>query len=206
MTVLAWHFLPRDRRLGHDDGRLVRKGRTLRVKGEPVLCLHGMHGSRRLINALNNAPGPIIERVEIGADEPYKIIENKGKLVGNWRKTLWWMDATTILHEFACREAEDALRDAGVTDERCWSAIRVKRLWIEGKATDNELDEAREAANNDVSEPIAQAAVIAAIPDAAWSAVVVAVQVAPCDTARNTARARQNRRLTAMVCAAHRKN
>jgi len=106
MFVLAWHFLSADRRLRHGDGRLMRKGQTLHVEGEPVLCEHGMHGSHRLIDALFYAPGPIIERVEIGADEPYEIVEGEMKFVGNWRKTLWWIDATAILYKFACWEAE----------------------------------------------------------------------------------------------------
>ena len=53
------------------------------------------------------------------------------------------------LHEFACRCAEGALRKAGVTDDRSWNAIRVKRLWIEGKATDTELAAARDAARSE---------------------------------------------------------
>ena len=64
------------------------------------------------------------------------------------------------LHEFACRCAEEALRKAGVIDERSWNAIRVKRLWIEGKATDAELS-------------AAWAAAWAAARDAAWAAAGV---------------------------------
>lgn len=66
-----------------------------------------------------------------------------------------------ILHEFVCRCAEGALRKAGVTDDRSWNAIRVKRLWIEGKATDTELAAARDAARD---------AALAAARDAAWDA------------------------------------
>jgi len=126
MTVLAWHFLSADRRLGYGDGRLVKKGQTLRVEGEPALCWNGLHGSRRLIDALSNALGPIIERVEIGADKPYEIVAVENKLVGTWRKTLWWIDATMVLHEFACREAEEALRDVGITDERYWDRLNSR--------------------------------------------------------------------------------
>jgi len=219
MSVLAWHFLPRDRRLAYGDGRLIRKGRRLHVEGEPILCKHGMHGSRRLIDALSYASGPVIERVEIGVDKPYKIVEGQDKLVGNWRKTLWWIDSTTILHEFACREAEDALRDAGVTDVRYWNAIRVKRLWIQGRATNEELNAAQAAANDaawdvlqptwDVMHSATCAAAAAAISDAVCVADRVAVaaadHVASWAIVWNTARARQNRRLIAMVCAAHRK-
>ena len=74
-----------------------------------------------------------------------------------------------ILHEFVCRCAEEALRKAGVTDDRSWNAIRVKRLWIEGKATDTELDAARAAAWD---------AARAAAWDAAWDAARAAAQAA----------------------------
>jgi len=210
MTVLAWHFLPADRRLAYGDGRLIRKGQTLHVEGEPTLCLHGMHGSRQLIDALSYASGPIVERVEIGADKPYKIIEDSNKLVGTWRKTLWWIDATMILHEFACREADDALRDAGITDKRCWDAVRVKRLWIQGRATNEELNESRIAASN-----AAETADWAMAYAAAWRAALGAARKAywfaamdvswSDDTERSRQNRRvQNRRLTTMVCAAYR--
>ena len=75
------------------------------------------------------------------------------------------------LHEFACRCAEEALREAGVTDDRSWNAIRVKRLWIEGKATDTEL-------------VAAWAAAWAAARVAAWDAARVAAWVAAWDAAR----------------------
>ena len=42
--------------------------------------------------------------------------------------------------------AENALKDAKVTDERCWKAIKIKRQWLGKKATDEELAAARAAA------------------------------------------------------------
>ena len=50
------------------------------------------------------------------------------------------------LHEFALWCAETVLTKANVTDERSWNALKVKRLWLDGKATDKELDAARHAA------------------------------------------------------------
>jgi len=54
-------------------------------------------------------------------------------------------DATRVLHEFACWCAENALKQAKVTDECYWNAIKTKRAWLDGKATDMELDAARAA-------------------------------------------------------------
>jgi hypothetical protein len=76
--MLAWHFLPEDKRLGYGDGRLVEVGATLECEGEPALCSNGMHGSARLIDALKYANGPIVCRVEIAGD----VIEGEDKLCG----------------------------------------------------------------------------------------------------------------------------
>jgi len=58
MTIKAWHFTRRNRRLGHGDGRLVRAGSVHTVDGVPDLCKYGLHGSVRAIDALRYAPGP----------------------------------------------------------------------------------------------------------------------------------------------------
>ena len=175
--VKAWHFLPSDRRLGYGDGRKVIKGRTVTVNGKPVMCRNGLHGSIRIIDALRYSRGPFICRVEIGGD----VIHDTDKLCGTSRKCLWWLDGTNILHEFACRVAEQALEDAQVTDERLWAAITAKRRWLKGEITDDQLAAAREAAWY-------------AARDAAW----YAAWCAACDAARNA----QNQLLEDMVCRA----
>jgi hypothetical protein len=71
-----------------------------------------------------------------------------------------------ILHEFACRCAERVLKKAKVTDERSWNAIKTKRAWLKGEATDEELDAALAAAG----DAAAAAAGDAAAWDAAWAA------------------------------------
>jgi hypothetical protein len=108
-----------------------------------------MHASERLIDALGYAQGPILCRVELWGD----IFRGVDKLVGRHRKVLWTLDATQLLHEFACRyaedmlkRAEDMLKRAGVTDKRGWAAIEAKRAWLAGKATDEDLAVARSAA------------------------------------------------------------
>lgn len=82
------------------------------------------------------------------------------------------------LHEFACRCAEEALRKAGVTDDRSWNAIRVKRLWMEGKATDAELYAAETAA---------------------WTAARTAAETAAWNAARAAAEAEQIKMLIALL-------
>jgi hypothetical protein len=83
------------------------------------------------------------------------------------------------LHEFALWCAETALTKANVTDERSWNALKVKRLWLDGKATDKELDAARYAAWD----------VVRAVTwyDAAWDDAREAARHAASDAARHAA-------------------
>ena len=92
-----------------------------------------------------------------------------------------------ILHEFACRCAEDALSRIDNPDPRSIHAIAVKRRWIAGEATDEELAAARtaawaaQAAAQDAARTAAQAAAQAAARTAAWAtwtAARTAVRVA----------------------------
>ena len=214
--MLAWHFLPEDKRLGYGDGRLVEVGQTLECEGKPELCSNGMHGSVRLIDALKYANGPIVCRVEIAGD----VIEGEDKLCGRRRTVLWVLDATQLLHEFACTCAEDALALVEQPDERSVAAIEAKRKWLKGEITDEELDAARaavRAAAWDVAWSAARAAARAAVGAAAGAASRAAARAAARSAsraasldaagaaARAFARAKQNERLTAMVMEAHEK-
>jgi hypothetical protein len=73
------------------------------------------------------------------------------------------------MHELACHIAEQRLlneRKLGrEPDPRSWAAIEVKRRWIRGKATNEELDTARGAIRG-----LAWATVWAASDTAAWAA------------------------------------
>ena len=180
----AWHFIREDRRLGYDDGREVKVGETLSCTGEPKLCENGMHGSKRILDALIYAPGQICCRVEITGD----VSVSDDKVVGRHRKVLAMVDASNIFHEFACRCSEDALALIGKPDPRSVAAIKAKRDWICGKITDAELAAARDAAR-----------------DAAWAASWAASWAAAGDASWAAASDAQNRRLTSMVSAAIRK-
>ena len=137
--ILAWHFT-RDMKLLDRQPLVV--GKTYCHKGPVVMCDQGYHASERLIDALRYAPGAQVSRVEVWGD----IQRDDDKLVGRNRKVLWTLDATMILHEFACRVAEQALAKVENPDPRSLEAIRIKRLWVQGKATDDELLTAYEAA------------------------------------------------------------
>jgi len=141
---LFWHFAAEDRRLCNCDRRKIIVGRTLKVKPPIKLCESGLHASYHAMDALAYSSGPIICRVRMGGG----FIAGDDKVVASERTTLAIADATTVLHEFACWCAERALTAAGVKDERCWSAVEVKRQWLRGEANEKDLAAAWSAAKS----------------------------------------------------------
>ena len=82
-----------------------------------------------------------------------------------------------LLHEFSCRCAEWALSFVENPDPRSVEAIRVKRLWMTGDATDEELRFAQTAAQSAAwaeARAAEQAAEWSAEQAAEWSAAQVA--------------------------------
>ena len=105
-TILAWHFLPDDRRMQYPPHTLVEAGGVYRAKGALNPCRNGMHASERALDALRYAPGGVVCRVGLAGE----IIPHGGdKLCARERRVLWMADAGATLHEFACRCAEGAL-------------------------------------------------------------------------------------------------
>jgi len=190
----AWHFLANDKRLGYKDGRLVQVGETYRYKGiEPIaLCRCGMHGSERIIDALQYANGYIICKVELGG----QIIKGDDKVVATERKVLAMIDGEKVLRKFACMCAMDVLPKNA-------PEIVVQYL----KTQDESIrDAARYAARYAAWGAVRCAtwdAAWCAARDAAWYAARDAARYAAWgaawDAARDAARDAQNRRLTRMV-------
>ena len=79
-----------------------------------------------------------------------------------------------ILHECACRCAEDALSRIDIPDPRSINAIAVKRRWIAGEATDEELA----AAEADAWAAARTAWAARAAWAAAWAAAEAAAETA----------------------------
>ena len=207
-SVLAWHFLPDDGKTRDFDGQ--RKRRKIKAgtvmawpKPKPLkMCDSGLHASENILDALGYAPGSICCRVECSGE----MLKQDDKLVCRRRKVLWMVDATETLHLFACWCAERALRrerKAGrEPDKRSWEAIRVKRRWLKGKATDEELSTARATAARDAAANAARDAA----RDAAWGAAWDTARDAARDAAANAAwaaanaeREAQEKKLVAMV-------
>ena len=80
-----------------------------------------------------------------------------------------------ILHEFACRCAEQGLAASGDPDPRSVAAIAAKRAWVRGEISDQALAAARAAAW-DAAEGAAQATAWYAAEGAAWGAASAAAE------------------------------
>jgi len=94
----AWHFTGIDKKLQYNDNRTVILGKTITVDCEPKLCGVGLHGSTRIIDALQYAPGPVVWKVDIGG----KVIKGDDKIVGTERTAIaGGIDITDILREFS---------------------------------------------------------------------------------------------------------
>jgi len=171
-----------------------------------VMCNVGLHASLRAIDALKYAPGPIVCRVELRGER----IDDEEKSCASERKVIAIADATMTLHEFACWCAETALRrerKAGhEPDKRSWNAIHVKRRWLRGDATDDELESARAtawvAAWESVAAARAAGAAARAAGAASWESAVESARVSArvaAGEAWEEARAAQNRKLESML-------
>ena len=146
--ILAWHFSNGKEAYGKH--RKTVAGKTHTVTGRVALCERGLHGSVRAIHALNYAPYNTVqvERVRLSGT----IVADTDKHVATERTYLAVANCERLFHEFACWCAERVLkaeRKAGrEPDPRSWAAIWVKRQWLQGKATDEELAAARAAAGD----------------------------------------------------------
>ena len=198
-TQEGWHWLAVGRKLRYEPYTEVVVGKTVRAKGKLVICENGVHGSSRALDALQYARGPIISRCTYTG--PF--VAGADKFCGRSRTPLWIADASTVLHEFACWCAEQALEllrvAGGEPDPRSRDAIAAKRAWLRGEVTDEQLVVARYAAWDVVrasravratAEPAAESAWAAARYGAwvsAWDAAIGAALVAKAGTRTSAA-------------------
>lgn len=214
-SVLAWHFAAEDRCLRYGDGRKIKVGVTHKYYGNPVPCRQGLHGSIKILDALQYAPGPIIYRVRLSG----VIVHRDDKLVATERTYLAGVNAESILREFA--------RKCAVKVIHLWNAPRVVRDYLE--TGDEKLraaawDAARAAywdaaAAGSAARSAATAAAWDATRDASWdaagagaaagssarSAAWYAARAAARSAAWDAARAEQNKLFEKMVRAAMKK-
>ena len=163
--VKAYHFLKDDMCGRYGNEPAWKEGEERSVKGKLVMCVHGYHASPSFYDALNYAKGNMACIVELSGE----IIKDTDKYVATKRKLIKVVNAEKILRTWSCDCAERALKKAGVKDGHGWNAIKVARLYNEGKATKDELDAAWGAAW-DVARHAARAAAWDAARATAWDA------------------------------------
>ena len=163
--VKAYHFLKDDMCGGYGNEPAWKEGEERSVKGKLLMCMHGYHASPSFYDALNYAKGNMACIVELSGE----IIKDTDKYVATKRKLIKVVNAEKILRTWSCDCAERALKKAMVKDGHGWNAIKVARLYNEGKATKDELDAAWGAAW-DVARHAARAAAWDAARATAWDA------------------------------------
>jgi hypothetical protein len=180
-VVLAYHFCREDNRLGYSDGRAVRVGDTLSVDPPIMLCRHGLHGSERIIDALEYAPGPILCRTEHSGE----IVRGDDKLASQRRRVIARVDATYMLRVFSR-----------------WSALGVVHLWDCPGIVVRYLLTGDESIRDAARVTVGVAAGVAAWDAArvtAWAAAWAAAGDAARDAAWAATWAAANQQLTAMA-------
>jgi hypothetical protein len=215
--LLAWHFVAGNRML-RDGSLLVEPGYIYSIGAEESveMCEVGMHASRRAIDALQYAPGPVVCRVRLWGD----VREDADRLVARHREVLWMADATRELHQFGVWCVRHTPLADGRTvwhvlsDLRSRRAVTMKESWLRGEATDSDLSAARSAAMS-AAESAAMSAAMSAAESAAnsaansaaesaaqcaaWSAAESAAWSAAWSAARSAAESAQNTELTRLL-------
>lgn len=156
--ILAYHFTGPTLR----DGQPIPPiGAELRHDGALEICMTGLHASRQPFDALQYAPGPLLHLVSCRDVET----EQADKLVCRSRTIVATIDVTALLRRFACDQAIEALRVAGIEAPPIVAEyLRTADESLRAAARDEAMDAAAWAA--------AWAAARAATWDAAWGAAV----------------------------------
>jgi hypothetical protein len=185
----GWYFAEPDRKLRYGDRRAIVIGKTHRVRGELILCEHGLHASARALDALGYAPGPIVYRVKLHG----QILQGDDKACATARTYVaGGIDVSDELRAFA--------RWCGLQVAHLWDMPSIVRQYLETG------DESIRAAARDAAWDAARDAARAA----AWDAARAAARAAAWDAARaaawdafiNTANIELERRLTTAIDAA----
>lgn len=204
-TIRAWHFLRADRRLRFGTQEIVEPGKTIRVDCQPVLCRMGLHASKRALDALSHAPGPIVCCVDVGGT----VVHAEDKLAATERTVLWMYDATDVLRHFGRLCALDVIH-LWDTPDVVVRFLRTGDQSLRAASRDAVRDAVRATPRRDRAAAWDAAWATMAVwstaqgtaQAAAWSAQEAAEDTAGAtawSAARDAARDAQERRLTRML-------
>jgi len=158
--ITGWWFAPADKKLANGDGREINIGETHTVFGKIVPCVSGLHLSKRLIDALKYAPGPVVYKVRgsgtivLHGDPVDKYACSKRTYLAGG------IDCTEVLWAFARRCALDVID--------LWDPPKVIIDYL--KTGDEQIRAAARAAAWGAAGAAARDAAGAAAWDAAWDA------------------------------------
>ena len=138
----AYKFLKDDMKSGSGNEPAWVVGETRTIEGGLSICQKGYHSSKCWYDALNYAQGNVAAIVEVS--KPAE--KQDDKQVSHSCTITKVVNIEKALRAWGCDCAERALKRANVTDERSWNAIKIARLYNEGKATRKELAAAWDAA------------------------------------------------------------
>lgn len=137
-TQRYWHFLECSRRLRYGEPVEVFVGQTLTATGRLAICRNGMHASRRAIDAIRYAPGPVACRVCLSGE----IVVEEDKVCARSRTVLWMADASAVLRDFIVSCGEWLLTQEHTPDPRSLAAVDTARAYLRGIASRDEFDAA----------------------------------------------------------------
>ncbi len=174
--MIGWHFSNKSETLNYNDGRKIGIG-IIHVVDPPIkLCKKGLHASKRLIDALEYAAGPILWKVELSGE----IIKGVDKCAATHRKYLARLDCSDLLEQFA--------RACALSVAHLWNPPDVVMRFLCGDGSARAAAGAAAwAAAQDAARDAARAAAGAAAGAAAWAAALAAAWAAAWDAAQAAA-------------------
>ena len=109
-TIIGWWFAPKSKKLTNGDNRKITIGCTHKVTGRITPCSNGLHLSKRSIDALAFAPGPVVYKVKgSGTIVPHNNPVANKYACSERTYISGGIDCTDVLKSFAKRCALDVI-------------------------------------------------------------------------------------------------
>jgi hypothetical protein len=189
-TIKGWWF-SEGYKLPHEDNRIIKIGKTHKIKGKIIPCTNGLHASERIIDALGYAPGPIIWKVELSGT----VIKEGDKICASSRKYIaGGVDCSEVLRKFTRLCALEIVAN--------WDAPQVVIDYL--KTGDEAIRPAARSAAWAAAWPAARFTAWSEVRPTAWAAAWAAARFASESAAWSeaefaVARGSQNKLLTKLI-------
>ncbi len=181
----AFYFSNEEKKLGYGDGRDIVVGETHKVDGTPKCCEKGLHGSKRIIDALQYASSSNLYLVEISQN----VDEQEDKICGKKRKYIAHFNVESVLREFARRQAMINIEKVKPYTDKYDLIVKYLETGDEGlrSAAGSAAWSAASLAAGSAARSAAWSAAESAAWSAAWSAAKSAAGLAARSAAESTA-------------------